>query len=232
MKFIIGNWKMNGNLDEKNTILKKLSSIHTKNKIIMCLPFTLLCGKNYGINIGAQDISENINGAYTGDISGQMLKDSGVKYVLVGHSERRLYHNENNKIIKAKANAAIKNGIVPIICIGETAKEHNNGRTMSIIKKMLLESIPDSGKYIIAYEPRWAIGKNVTPSESEISSVHETIFKTLQKLGVKKAPVIYGGNVNPKNAQQITGIKNVDGVLIGRASLKSDTLLPIIKAID
>ena len=114
MKFIVGNWKMNGTWDEKETFLKALKNVKTNNKIIICMPFTLLYGNDHGITIGAQNISEYNNGAYTGDISGKMLKDADIKYVLVGHSERRLYHNETNAIVKAKANAAIKNGITPI----------------------------------------------------------------------------------------------------------------------
>ena len=232
MKFIIGNWKMNGTLDEKETMLKNLKNVKTKNKIIMCLPFTLLYGNNHGITIGAQDTSANPNGAYTGDISAEMIKNTGAEYVLVGHSERRSYHNETNEIVKAKATAAIKNGLVPIICVGETATEHNASRTMSVVKKMVLESIPNSGKYIIAYEPRWAIGASVTPTEKEITAVHETIYKTLKNIGKENTPIIYGGNVNIENVSNIINLPHVDGVLIGRASLKSETFLPIIKSIE
>ena len=223
---------MNGNSEDKESILKSLKNVRTKNKVIMCFPFTLLYGNDFGITIGAQDISQYPNGAYTGDISGKMLSDAGVKYTLVGHSERRLYHNETNQIVKAKATAAIKNGIIPIICVGETSEEKNAGRTMSVVKKMVIESVPDRGDYIIAYEPRWAIGTKLIPSDSEIAAVHETIFKTLHGLKRDNTPIIYGGNVNEQNAAQIVNINHVDGLLIGRASLKSETLLPIIKSID
>jgi triosephosphate isomerase len=232
MKFIIGNWKMNGNMDEKDAMLRSLKNIHTKNKIILCLPFTLLNGNDYGITIGAQNVSEHNNGAYTGDISGKMLAESGVKYVIVGHSERRLYHNETNQIVQSKAIAAIKNKIVPIICVGETAKERNAGRTMSVVKKMVLESIPKSGEYIIAYEPRWAIGTGETPNDEDIINVHQTIFKALQSVKKENTPIIYGGSVNMHNAKQIAALPHVDGLLIGGASLKSDTFIPIIKSID
>lgn len=231
MKFIIGNWKMNGTTSDKELLLKSLKNVHTDNKVIICLPFTLLCGNDFGTTIGAQDISEHSNGAYTGDISGQMLTDLDVKYVLVGHSERRLYHNETNQIVKAKATAAIKNNIIPIICVGETADEKNAGRTMSVVKKMVLESVPNSGAYIIAYEPRWAIGASITPTPDEITAVHETIFKTLRGIKKEKTPIIYGGSVDAKNAVVIANLDHVDGLLIGRASLKSDTLLPIIKSV-
>ncbi len=232
MKIIVGNWKMNGDNEDKEILLKALKNLRTKNEVVVCLPFTLIYGNNHGITIGAQDISEHDNGAYTGDISGQMLKDADVKYVIVGHSERRLYHNETNTIVKTKAMAAIKNGIVPIICIGETSEEKNTGRTNSVVKKMLLESIPGQGEYIVAYEPRWAIGSGKTPTEDEIKAVFETIHKALHNIGRDDVALLYGGSVNGKNAKQIMNIPHVDGVLVGGASLKSDTFLPIIKSID
>ena len=232
MKFIIGNWKMNGNTEQKDVLLKSIKNVQTNNKIVICLPFTLLHGNDFGITIGAQDISEHTNGAYTGDISGQMLKDANIKYVIVGHSERRFYHNETNDIVKAKATTAVAYGITPIICIGETQGERNMGRTMSVIKKMLLESVPDYGEYIIAYEPRWAIGSGTIPSVSEIKAIHETIFKTLRNINRENTPILYGGSVDAENAKTITSVAHVDGLLIGRASLKSDTFLPIIKSID
>lgn len=232
MKFIIGNWKMNGNTDEKDALLKSLKNSRTKNKVVVCLPFTLLYGNDFGITLGAQDISEHPNGAYTGDISGQMLKDANVKYVIVGHSERRLYHKETNETTRAKATAAIKNEIIPVICVGETATDKNAGRTMSVVKKMLLESVPQKGEYIVAYEPRWAIGTGKTPTYEEIASVMETLHKAL--IGIKRENIalLYGGSVNQDNAKQITSIKNIDGLLVGGASLKSDTFLPIIKSIE
>lgn len=231
MKFIVGNWKMNGTMDDKEKLLHSLKHVETNNKIIVCLPFTLLHGNDFGITIGAQDISEHKNGAYTGDISGTMIRESGAKYVIVGHSERRLYHNETNEIVKAKAIAAIKNKIIPIICIGETDTEHDAGRTMSVVKQMLLQSVPKTGEYIIAYEPRWAIGSGITPTNEEISNVFQTIIKTLNSIDRENTPVIYGGSVNLSNANDIINIKNVDGLLIGGASLKSDTFVPIIKSI-
>ena len=227
MKFIIGNWKMNGDRKEKESMLGSLAGVKTKNKIVLCLPFTLLYGENHGITIGAQDVSNHENGAYTGDISAEMLKDAGAKYVIVGHSERRLYHNETNEIVKQKATMAIKNGIIPIVCVGETMEEKNSGHTIAVIKKMLTESIPDNDKYIVAYEPRWAIGSGLTPSESEIVTAVKTVFDTLPQ----PVPILYGGSVNANNASDIVSIPYVDGLLIGGASLKSDTFLPIIKSI-
>lgn len=232
MKFIVGNWKMNGSMDEKETFLKALKNVKTNNNIIICMPFTLVYGNDHGITIGAQNISEYSNGAYTGDISGQMLKDADIKYVLVGHSERRQYHAETNAIVKAKANAAIKNGITPIICIGETADDKKAGRTMTVVKKMLLECIPENCKYIIAYEPRWAIGSGKTPTPEEIAAVFEMIHKALHQKGCENIALLYGGSVNSTNAKQFATIPHVDGLLVGNASLKSETFLPIIKSIN
>ncbi|MBR3510734.1 MAG: triose-phosphate isomerase [Alphaproteobacteria bacterium] len=231
MKFIIGNWKMNGNLAEKEAMFKALKNVKTNNKVIICLPFTLLYDNKYKTIIGAQDISQYSNGAYTGDISGEMLKDAGAEYVIVGHSERRFYHNETNDIVKAKAVVAIKNNLIPIICVGETDEEHHAGRTMSVVKKMVLESVPDDGEYIIAYEPRWAIGKGITPTPEEITAVHETIFKTLHSIHKEKTPILYGGSVKSDNASEISELPHVDGLLIGGASLKPETFLPIINSV-
>ena len=228
MKFIIGNWKMNGNQDDKKSMITALQNIKNTNKIVLCLPFTLLCGDNSGITIGAQDVSNHPNGAYTGDISATMLHDLNVQYVIVGHSERRLYHHETNETVKEKATIAIKNGIIPIICVGETMEEKNSGHTTSVIKNMLLESIPDDGEYIVAYEPRWAIGSGLTPTTNEIVTAVKTIFETLPN----PMPVIYGGSVNQDNARDIISIPYVDGLLIGGASLKSKTFIPIINSID
>jgi len=228
MKYIIGNWKMNGNMADKESLFRAIHRTKTNNNVIICLPFTLFCGKNYDITIGAQDVSQYGNGAYTGDVSAQMLHDAGVKYVIVGHSERRLNHNENNNIVKTKSEQAIKNGITPIICIGETMAEKRAGKTAAVIKKMLLESAPKSGKYIIAYEPRWAIGSGKTPTKSEIKTAVKIIADTLPR----KMPIVYGGSVNQDNARDIVSIPNVSGLLIGGASLKSETFIPIIQSIN
>lgn len=232
MKFIVGNWKMNGNTDDADSLLRALKNVTTNNKIIVCLPFSLLFVNNYGIQIGAQDVSQHDNGAYTGDISASMLCDMGAKYVIVGHSERREYHNETNELVKSKAEKAIKHKLIPIICIGENSDEKNSGRTMSVVKKMLLESIPSSGEFIVAYEPKWAIGSGKTPTMDEIANVFETISKALHNVGRDDIALLYGGSVNSTNATQIMSIVNVDGVLVGGASLKSDTFLPIIKSVD
>ena len=230
MKIIVGNWKMNGNTEQKEIMLKALKNLKTKNKVILCLPFTLLAGNNHNIIIGAQDISNHQNGAYTGDISGQMLTATGVKYVIVGHSERRLYHDETNEIVKEKAQTAIQNKLIPIVCIGETAEEKKTGRTMPANKKMLLNSIPDRGDFIVAYEPRWAIGTGKTPKNADISAAIDTIIKALRGAKRENTPILYGGSVNADNASEILSLPHVDGLLVGGASLKVETFLPIINA--
>ncbi len=219
---------MNGNMDEKESLLSAISGIKTKNKVVLCLPYTLLYGENFGISIGAQDVSNHDKGSFTGDISASMLKDANIQYVIVGHSDRRLYHNETNELVKEKATIAIKNGIIPIVCVGETIEEKNSGHTTSVIKKMLLESIPKDGEYIIAYEPRWAIGSGLTPTNNEIVTAVKTIFDNLPN----PMPILYGGSVNQDNALDIATIPYIDGLLIGGASLKSETFLPIIKSIN
>ena len=229
MKILVGNWKSNGNRQDKLKLLSALKKVKTNTKIILCLPFTLLYGDKTKVSIGAQDISLYPNGAYTGDISGEMLKDAGVKYVIVGHSERRKYHHETNEIVKNKANIAIQNGITPIVCIGESESDHKNGKTKSVIKKMLTESIPDSGNFIVAYEPHWAIGTGITPTKSEVESIHNMIFDVLKGLNRTRTPILYGGSIKASNVKKFIDIPHVDGLMAGRASLKPETFLPIIK---
>ncbi len=231
MKFIIGNWKMNGTPQTKAKMINALAKTETKNRVVLCLPYTLLNGDNRGVKIGAQNISKHDDGAYTGDISGQMLVDSGVKYVIVGHSERRLYHHETDEIVHAKAIAAIKNKIIPIICVGENLAEHRAHKTQRVIHKMLKTALPGGGKFIVAYEPRWAIGTGKTPTMDEIESVHKMIYDYLKRHGNEKTPVLYGGSVNQSNAATIAAIKHVNGLLIGGASLEIKTFLSIIKSI-
>lgn len=235
MKIIAGNWKMNGSKAELETMLNDLGKIQTENTIIICPPFTMLGAGNNTTAIGAQDISIQESGAYTGEVSGKMIADTGAKYALVGHSERRMYHNESNKIVADKAASALQNGLTPIICIGETIEEKDAGKTMEIIESGLRNSIPANGatadNIIIAYEPRWAIGAGLTPTSDEIADAHNLIAKTLESMNLKGAPILYGASVNGDNANEIMSISNVGGVLVGGASLKSEKFIPIITSI-
>lgn len=232
MKFVIGNWKMNGNTREKSDMIQALSELDTKNTVILCLPFTLLGGDNKDINIGAQNISEHENGAYTGDISGKMIADMGAKYVIVGHSERRFHHHETNEKVHAKAAAAIRHNLIPIICVGETLDEYKAERTIPVIKEMLNRCLPETGDFIVAYEPRWAIGTGLTPTTKEVTKIHQMIFEHLNAHGHGGKPIVYGGSINQSNATAFASVPHVDGLLIGGASLKVETFLPIIKSIN
>lgn len=234
MKIIAGNWKMNGTRTSLESMVHDLSSVETKNIVILCVPFTMLGVKSDKIAIGAQDISSHTHGAYTGEVSASMVADTGAKYVIVGHSECRQYHGDTNDTVRSKAEHALSNGLTPIICVGETMDEKQAGKTMSIIESGVRESVPSNvnGKIIIAYEPRWAIGAGLTPTSQEIEEAHSLIAKTLTDMGLDGTPILYGASVKGSNAAEIMSIKNVDGVLVGGASLKRDDFIPIITSIE
>lgn len=232
MKIIAGNWKMNGSCTQLQEMDQALQDLQTQNKVILCVPFTMLCFKVKNISLGAQDVSTHDKGAYTGEVSAKMIADTGARYVIVGHSERRQYHQETNEIVHQKALQAISAGLIPIICIGETMSEKQAGLTRQIIQSGLQESVPSdaSQKIIIAYEPRWAIGAGITPTHEEITKTHKLIADTLKTMGID-APILYGASVNAGNAADIMNLPNVDGVLVGGASLKTDDFIPIITSI-
>lgn len=233
MKIIAGNWKMNGTRTGLETMVRDLSSVETENTVILCVPFTMLDVKSDCVALGAQDVSRHTHGAYTGEVSAQMVADTGAKYVIVGHSERRQYHHETNSIVRDKASNALANGLVPIICVGETMDEKQAGKTMAVIESGVRESVPSdvNTDIIIAYEPRWAIGAGLTPTAAEIADAHALIAKTLADMGLAGTPVLYGASVKGNNAAEIMSIPNVDGVLVGGASLKSDDFIPIITSV-
>ena len=234
MKIIAGNWKMNGTHENLVKMIQDLSAIDTKNTVILCVPYTMLCTDSGKIALASQDISVHDHGAYTGEISAQMVAATGAKYTLIGHSECRQYHGDTNATVRAKAEHALSNGLTPIICVGETMDEKQAGKTMEIIESGVRESVPavvNSG-IIIAYEPRWAIGAGITPTHDEIESAHELIAKTLDDMGLGGTPVLYGASVKSSNALEIMSIPHVDGVLVGGASLKSDDFIPIITSVN
>ena len=234
MKFIAGNWKMNGSRDGLNTMLNELSNIETNNRVILCVPFTMLRAGNERISIGAQDVSIHTSGAYTGEVSAQMIADTGAKYVIIGHSECRAYHGDTNDTVRHKAEQAIANDLTPIICVGETMDEKQAGKTMAIIESGVRESVPENVNtdIIIAYEPRWAIGAGITPTAEEIATAHTLIANTLTDMGLDGTPVLYGASVKGSNAAEIMPISHVDGVLVGGASLKTDDFIPIITSVQ
>ncbi|MBO4683327.1 MAG: triose-phosphate isomerase [Alphaproteobacteria bacterium] len=230
MKIIAGNWKMNGTRTALAEMLDAIAGVTTENRVILCVPFTMLRNGTDNVAIGAQDVSANVRGAYTGEVSGAMIAETGAKYVIVGHSERRMYHDETNDIVRAKAMRAIENGLTPIICVGETMEEKRAGKTFDIITDGVRESVPENvtDDIIIAYEPRWAIGAGITPTAQEIADAHKVIADTLGYMGLNGTPILYGASVNANNVADIVAIKNVDGVLVGGASLKPQEFVPII----
>ena len=233
MKIIAGNWKMNGSRDSLVHMVTALQDIDSKNTVILCVPYTMLGVDGGRVAIGAQDASAHDHGAYTGEVSANMIVATGAKYVIVGHSERRQYHGETNDIVRAKAAAVIAAGLTPIICVGETMDEKQAGKTMAIIESGVRESVPNdaNNNVIVAYEPRWAIGAGLTPTDSEIADAHKLIADTLTSMGLGGTPVLYGASVKGTNAAQIMSIPNVDGVLVGGASLKPDDFIPIITSV-
>lgn len=233
MKIIAGNWKMNGTCASLESVVHDLSSVETNNIIILCVPYTMLGIKSDKIAIGAQDVSAHTHGAYTGEVSASMVADMGAKYTIIGHSECRQYHGDTNDTVRAKAEQALTNGLIPIICVGETMDEKQAGKTMEIIESGVRESIPSNvnSDIIVAYEPRWAIGAGLTPTSDEIAAAHTLIANTLTDMGLSGTPVLYGASVKGSNAAEIMSIPNVDGVLVGGASLKSDDFIPIITSV-
>lgn len=221
---------MNGSRAALSEMVAALGAVETNNRVVLCVPFTMIQPIDSTVALGAQDVSSHEKGAYTGEVSAQMLRDAGAKYVIVGHSERRMYHNETNDIVREKATAALTHGLTPIICVGETMEEKQAGKTMAIIESGVRESVPDMPEtdVIIAYEPRWAIGAGLTPTDAEIAQAHTLIAKTLESMGRGGTPVLYGASVKGANAAQIMSIANVDGVLVGGASLTPDDFIPII----
>ena len=231
-KIIVANWKMNGS----ETLLKEFSSLSQKkpNDIIICPPFTLLASAKallpYYIKIGAQNCSEEDNGAFTGEISASMLRESHVSYVIIGHSERRALYRETDEVILKKVESVIKNELIPIVCIGETLSEKKANKTLEVLEKQIDASITRVNTHtrlIVAYEPIWAIGTGLTPNEDEIWETHLHIKEKLSQYFNTEIPVLYGGSANAENCSKIISIENVDGLLVGGASLKKNDFVII-----
>ena len=227
---IVANWKMNCLKAEAQTLISAVKSAHSgKNDVVICPPFTIISTaseliKSSKIQLGAQDCGMQEKGAFTGDISADMLKDMGAKYVIVGHSERRKYHNETNELVKNKALAAIKTGLTPIICIGESLEERKSNQTEKILINQMENSLPEGSNYIIAYEPLWAIGTGVNAKSEEIEAAHKLISS--KKPNIK---ILYGGSVNDQNCAEICSIANVSGLLVGGASIDATKFAKIIE---
>jgi triosephosphate isomerase len=249
-KIVAGNWKMNLSLIEalnlSDLLVEHIQKNNYKNTEVIIAPaFTFLhpvSGRlKNKISLAAQNCSENANGAFTGDISTQMLLDCGVSHVIIGHSERRKFHHETNEIINLKIKKAITDNLIPIICIGETIEERENNTHFNVIKNQLnkaLDSvkISDADKIIVAYEPVWAIGTGKTASPEQAQEMHAFIRKELSEIFhspfAEKISILYGGSCNAQNASQLFACKDIDGGLIGGASLKSEEFIKIIEAAE
>lgn len=240
-KIIAGNWKMNTNRSEAKELASALAGLNTSSsdrfEIIVCPPSIWLTDivdatKNSAVSVGSQDIHEKEKGAFTGNVSASMLKDAGVKYAIVGHSERRQFHNETNALVKSKAEAAIAAGLVPIICVGEVEAERNSNSQEFVVGQQLAESLPAVGKYVVAYEPVWAIGTGKTATPEDVRSMHSFIRQTLAKSvdHADQVAILYGGSVKSSNASEILATINVDGVLVGGASLEANEFQAIANA--
>jgi triosephosphate isomerase (TIM) len=243
---VAGNWKMNGTLPSLSEleVLKRLVQRKPvpSADLMVCPPATLLCRATdvlggSGIALGAQDCHPAPSGAHTGDISAEMLADCGAIALIVGHSERRTDHGETDAVVNAKARAAHRAGLTAIICVGETGKERSGGSTLAVVARQLRGSVPkpsNSANTVIAYEPVWAIGTGLTPTPGDIAEVHGSIRRELGALlgrdQAERLRILYGGSVKPSNAAELLFVKNVDGALIGGASLKADDLYAILSA--
>ena len=241
---VAGNWKMNGttaNLKEPRLLAGMMRGVKLKCDVMVCPPATLIrrvkaVMKGSQVKTGGQDCHAAVSGAHTGDISADMLKDAGATAVIVGHSERRTNHKETDSIVAAKAQAAHKSGITAIICIGETLEERKGGKTLEVLTTQIKASVPTgctAANTVVAYEPVWAIGTGLTPTVAEIAEAHAHIRKELSGVLAEegaKTRILYGGSVKPTNAVELMSIANVNGALVGGASLKAVDFIGIIKA--
>jgi triosephosphate isomerase len=238
---VAGNWKMHG-LQSATAELQKIiagSACLPEVELMVCPPATLIASfaaaaRGSPVLIGGQDCHALASGAFTGDISAEMLKDAGAVAVIAGHSERRHYHHETDADVRAKAEAARRAGIVAIVCVGETRDEREAGRALSVVDAQLQGSLSDDAAgFVVAYEPVWAIGTGLTPTPADVGEMHALIRERLVwrygHLG-QETRILYGGSVNPANAKELLAVENVDGALVGGASLKADEFLAIAGA--
>jgi triosephosphate isomerase len=237
---VVGNWKMNGlvaSIRELNAIIAGARDLGTAD-LLVCPPATLVASfaaaaKGSRVAIGAQDCHAEASGAFTGDISAEMLKDAGASAVIVGHSERRQFHDETDAQVRAKALAARRAGLAAIVCVGESRAEREAGHAIPVVRAQLDGSLPDGGDaetLVVAYEPVWAIGSGVTPTAQDVADIHGFIRQRLAaRYGAagQGMRILYGGSVKPANAKELMAVENVDGALVGGASLKAEEFLAI-----
>jgi len=240
---IAGNWKMNGLAAALSEAREVAAGVDGKGpRVALCPPVTLVSRmsealKGSAVLLGGQDINAQESGAFTGDVSAEMLADAGARLVIVGHSERRAGYGETDAIVAAKALAAARGGLEPIICVGETLEQRKAGEALAVVTGQVRGSVPTAlkpGTFAVAYEPVWAIGTGLTPTTPEIEEVHRAIRATLLEIfgtDGAKVPILYGGSVKPANAAEILHAAEVGGALVGGASLKAADFLAIVNAV-
>ncbi len=242
-KLIAGNWKMNGSVAANVALLEQLAADMPANPclVAVCAPAVYLqqvaaIAHGGAIAVGAQDVSAHDAGAYTGETSAGMLRDLGIRYAIVGHSERRQYHGETDAVVALKAQKALACGVTPIVCVGETLEEREAGKTEEVVKRQLAAVIHTNGhcisEIVVAYEPVWAIGTGKTATPEQAQEVHAVLRAQLSAATphADRVHILYGGSMNAANAQQLLAQKDIDGGLVGGASLKAADFLTIITA--
>ncbi|KWT68998.1 Triosephosphate isomerase [Hyphomicrobium sulfonivorans] len=241
---VAGNWKMNGlraGIAEAEAVGRALNETPAGADVMICPPATLLGPMvaalgDSTVHVGGQDCHVNVSGAFTGDVSAEMLADAGATAVIVGHSERRSLHGELDRDVRAKAEAAHRAGLSAIVCVGETAGERAAALTQTVVSRQLAGSLPDGARAantVVAYEPVWAIGTGLTPTVEDVAKVHAAIRKALvARFGAEGQGmrILYGGSVKPQNARELMAVPDVNGALVGGASLKAADFLGIIAA--
>ncbi len=241
---IVGNWKMYGlagGVGEARALASALDTAPTAARIGLCPPALLIARlvaavAGSKLSIGGQDCHALSEGAYTGDLSAEMLGDAGATLVILGHSERRAGHGETDQIVAGKVNGALRAGLMPIVCVGETLEQRQAGGAEAVVTAQVVGSLPDSvaeADFAIAYEPVWAIGSGLTPTPAEIEAMHAAIRETLASRfsgAGRKIPILYGGSVKPANAAELLHLNEVGGALVGGASLKAKDFEAIIRA--
>ncbi len=239
-KLVAGNWKMNGSLGSLAELDAILAAANANKAVdvAICPPFTLIAAakqRQSGLAIGAQDCHQAEKGAHTGCVSAAMLKEAGATLAIVGHSERRTDQGESDALVRAKAEAAIAAGLIAIVCVGETEAERDAGRAVAVVEGQLDGSVPPAGTgatLVVAYEPVWAIGTGRTPSTADVAEMHAAIRAKLSALlggEGAKVRILYGGSVKPDNALELMAVTDVDGALVGGASLTAAQFVPIIE---
>ncbi|MGJ4996033.1 triose-phosphate isomerase [Bradyrhizobium sp. HKCCYLS3077] len=241
---IAGNWKMNGlkaSMTEFEAMMAGAADVTAKADLLVCPPATLVSAfaekahGNKAIAVGAQDCHAKASGAHTGDLSAEMLADAGASAIIVGHSERRADHGESDVVVHQKTEAVWRAGLVAIVCVGETQQQRDAGQTLDILRGQLNLSLPEGSRadnLVVAYEPVWAIGTGLTPTAKDVEQIHAFIRELLTnrfKEEGAKMRILYGGSVKPSNAAELMAVANVNGALVGGASLKAADFLAIAK---